>query len=108
MRLEYITAVGLSLLVASMIQGADVGDKLRDAAKKGNVNSVVALLDEGADVNSVDKHGRNAIFWAAANGRLDVIDKLLTRGADPNATGEYWGPLRNRADRGSVKGNSLF
>lgn len=54
--------------------------------------TVQVLLDNGAEVNALDRDGRTALHWAVINGqsrdvdlgRDPVIKMLLERGADPN------------------------
>ena len=53
-------------------------------AKKGHFTKLVEALDRGGEVNSVDKHGRSALFCAALNGQKKCLKELLRRGANPN------------------------
>ena len=46
------------------------------------------LVDAGADVNARQHGGYTALHSAAQNGRMEVIDLLLERGADPDAAAE--------------------
>lgn len=39
------------------------------------------LLDHGADINIVDRRGKNALDVAYSRGKPDVIDFLISRGA---------------------------
>lgn len=56
------------------------------AAHTGVVASVTALLKRGADVNAADTaQQQTALMWAAAEGHLEVVDRLLDAGAKPNA-----------------------
>jgi len=43
-----------------------------------------ALLDAGADVNA-HKRGTTALHWAARGGQMEMLELLLSRGADPHA-----------------------
>jgi len=57
--------------------------KLKDAAKKGDVEEVRTLLDRGVDPNVLVKDTSTlalAVYWD----RMDVVMLLLERGADPN------------------------
>src|SRR4051794_40034735 len=59
---------------------------LIDAAVAGDVTKVRALLDQGANVNSVT-NGRfpwTPLMHAAFRGRTGAVRLLLARGADPN------------------------
>ncbi|EWC47693.1 hypothetical protein DRE_02893 [Drechslerella stenobrocha 248] len=62
--------------------GEDYGNALSAAAFDGTIDIVRALLDHGADVNSI--HGW-ALQTAAAQGHLEVVELLVERGADVNA-----------------------
>jgi ankyrin repeat protein len=64
--------------------------KLYDAAKRGDVARVTALLDRGADPNeSGDEHGTTALTIAAFLGHLDVVRALLARGADVDRPNKF-------------------
>jgi uncharacterized protein len=56
------------------------------AAQSGNLATVQALLDAGAEVNAVENvRGLNALMFAAAANRHDVITLLAGKGADLRA-----------------------
>lgn len=61
--------------------------ELVEAVKTENVEAVEKLLDSGADLNQPDKHGWKPLNWAAARGKLEIVQLLLQRGADVYATG---------------------
>lgn len=49
------------------------------------------FLEFGADINAVDEEYRSTpLGWAARNGLADMVELLLTRGADPGLAGEPW------------------
>jgi ankyrin repeat protein len=59
------------------------------AARQGNVETVAALLDKGADVNQVSEGSKTSpLLIATMNGRFDLAKVLLDRGADPNLASE--------------------
>ncbi|ETV89511.1 hypothetical protein H257_00764 [Aphanomyces astaci] len=48
-----------------------------DAARRGDVQTIQALLQQGWDARSVrDLHGNNAMLWAAIEGHLDMCKYL--------------------------------
>lgn len=54
------------------------------AVRQGNVASVMALLDAGADVNQVSAGDHTSpLLMATINGRFDLASALLGRGANP-------------------------
>ncbi len=54
------------------------------AAREGNLESAVALLDAGADLNQVSTGDHTSpMLMATINGHFDLAAKLLERGADP-------------------------
>lgn len=68
----------LSLLISSRTA-------LHCAAYGGFAECVSVLLEEGgATVNLQDYEGIAALHWACSTGSLDVIQQLLSAGADPN------------------------
>jgi uncharacterized protein len=56
------------------------------ASRTGKIAAVRLLIDRGANVNAKDvEHGQTALMWAVLENHADVVDLLLTRGADINA-----------------------
>ena len=55
------------------------------AAKDGNLDCVkYFVLSKGSDVNGKDKYDRTALYYAARNGYLNVVEFLYSNGADVN------------------------
>jgi ankyrin repeat protein len=61
------------------------GAAFRRAAERGDIPKLRSLFDLGVDVNSRDADDRSALLLAVLNGRSDVVNLLLTHGADVNA-----------------------
>lgn len=59
-----------------------------DAVKTNEAEEVKKLLDDGADVNSVDEWGETPLMWAARGGWPEMALLLLERGADADAQNE--------------------
>lgn len=54
------------------------------AAQAGDPAAITALLDRGADVNARDEtHGRTPLIFATSQNRLEAMQMLLSKGADP-------------------------
>ena len=65
------------------------------AARDGNIEAALALLDGGADINQKSAGDHTApLLIAAINGQFDVAKMLVERGADVNTTADNGeGPL---------------
>ncbi|XP_066140889.1 uncharacterized protein [Euwallacea fornicatus] len=54
------------------------------AQKNPNVESVVLLLDAGIPVDILDCNNATPLHYACGHGNLEIVEILLTYGADPN------------------------
>ena len=66
-------------LKVAMSSGRD--STLWDAARDGCVETVLALLQAGADPNDSNERGITPIWYASQNGHAHVVQPLLQRGA---------------------------
>jgi ankyrin repeat protein len=81
-RLGMLFAFGISMVLsASTIADSPVAD----AAMKGDLDAVRALITGGADVNASQGDGMTALHWAAENGDVDMVKTLLFAGAFADA-----------------------
>jgi len=55
------------------------------SAYKGDLAKVRSFVEQGIDVDSRDSEGRTALYYAAIQGKRDVVEFLLSRGANVNA-----------------------
>ena len=85
------------------------GAALATAAEAGDTVAVAALLDEGADIEARNKHGRSALALAAGNGHTATTTLLLDRGAstaakdrEPGDTPLIWAARRGRAETAAL------
>ncbi len=73
-----LAALAVSMLLTS---AAAPDSPLADAAMKGDVAAVRALLANGADVNAARGDGMTALHWAAETGNADIAEVLVSAGA---------------------------
>ena len=57
---------------------------LQAAVEKGDVESLVQLIEAGADVNGTNSNGDSALMVAELNGHVDCVGPLIEAGADVN------------------------
>ena len=61
---------------------------LYQAAFDGDVQTILRLLEAGAEIDAVDpKHGDTPLLFAIENLQDEAVRVLLERGADPNLRG---------------------
>ena len=77
-----LAALGMVMLLSA---SSFAESPVADAAMKGNLDEVRALLASGADVNAPQGDGMTALHWAAENGRVEIVKTLLFAGAFPDA-----------------------
>ena len=111
MQSSLILVLGAAMIVLAAGAGCTMlfdrpSTPLHEAAWRGDVATMRALVAAGADVNAADEQGATALYWAARGGhalgphqcggeapnRPDAIAALLDLGAAPN--------LQDRRPRG--------
>lgn len=60
-----------------------------DAITCGDMRKIGALLAQGADVNSRDRHGQTALMLAAHAGQREVVETLVAHRTDLNVTAKF-------------------
>ena len=95
-----------TLLVSVLFFGATPPDSpVADAAMRGDVEAVRALLQDGADVNAAQGDGMTALHWAAEAGDLEMVGMLLYAGANVQGVtrlGDYT-PLHLASNAGNER-----
>jgi hypothetical protein len=90
--------VGVLLLPAEFWQWAFIGcfaksahaaDIMTTDAAEGYVQTVRGFLDHGISVNARDYEGATAAHAAAVGGKVEVLQLLVSRGADLNIVSDY-------------------
>lgn len=54
------------------------------ASINGHVELASRLVQAGANLNSIDRNGRSALFFAIGEGHEDIANLLVSNGADMN------------------------
>jgi len=83
-RLACIFCVAVALLAA------DVNDDLLDAARKGDLDTVKALIDKGAPIEAKTSYGQTPLYLAAMSGHEAVVRFLLDKGAKTDVTDTFY------------------
>ena len=76
--------VALSLLLVAATPAPD--SPVADAAERGDLEAVRALLRDGADANGAQADGTTALHWAAMNDDVRIVEVLLYAGATVKPT----------------------
>jgi ankyrin repeat protein len=79
----------LAFLVLAASANAAGPSSLVDAAKAGDVAAVRAALQKKSDVNAPAADGSTALHWAVHRDALEVVDLLLSAGANAMAANRY-------------------
>ena len=59
------------------------------ALAAGDVERLRSMLDEGADIDALDRYGQTGLMQAAVRGRAEVAELLIERGAALDHTAKY-------------------
>lgn len=65
-----------------------MNQQLIASAEKGEVDHVLKLLQDGADINATDERGRTAVMAATYNHKVEAVKALIQKGADINIRDE--------------------
>ena len=91
------------VLAAAAPLAAAQDTRVVEAAAGQDLQTVRALVDRGADVDSPWADGSTALLWAAHWNDLDMADLLLAAGADVNAADDHGvTPLDRAAENTSL------
>ena len=64
---------------------------LHDMAQKGFLDKAELLIKHGADINAIDEEYQSTPLGMAARwGHVEMVNYLLSKGADPNKAGAPW------------------
>ena len=71
--------------IAEVPELSESEEALLQACEKGDLSTVRALLDKGANVNARDRDGRRPVIEASYWQHADIVKLLIERAADVNA-----------------------
>jgi ankyrin repeat protein len=78
--------VGLAAFAGFVITSSAAGKSdVADAAMRGDVAAVRALIAQKADVNAPQNDGSTALHWAVHKGNTELVGMLVRAGANPKA-----------------------
>jgi len=63
-----------------MLEETSTGNKMKLYGKtiiEGNLPKIAGLLSKGADIDSTDKDGKTALYWASFNGNTELATFLI-------------------------------
>jgi len=78
---NYLLSYGADVNVESGVRGRTA---IMEAARNRKIGAVKALLTADPDLDAVDWEGYTVLMFAAVSGQRDIVDVLLTHGADVN------------------------
>ncbi|XP_075987215.1 uncharacterized protein LOC142983910 isoform X2 [Anticarsia gemmatalis] len=76
--------IGAGLLISrysGFKRRADASTAFLRAARAGQIEKIISLLEQGVDINVSNANGLNAIHLASKDGHVEVVRELLQRGA---------------------------
>jgi ankyrin repeat protein len=80
----------LLLATAVALLAWDVNDDLLDAARKGDLDTVKALIEKGAPVEAKTSYGQTPLYLAAMSGHETVVQYLLDKGAKTDVIDSFY------------------
>src|SRR5262245_59949351 len=85
-RSTWLLAAWLSVASVLGAEPPPTQDALNTVISRGQYEPVAALIAAGADVNAPDRQGRRPLFLAALGGNARIVELLLSKGAEVQAT----------------------
>ena len=72
-------------------------------AMAGNLDALKKYVESGGAINVTDKMGNTLLMKAVVNDHLEVVEYLLSKGADPNCTNRIGETALDIAKQGAPK-----
>ena len=80
----------LLLATAAALFAWDANEDLLDAARKGDLDTVKALIEKGAPIEAKTPYGQTPLYLAAMKGHEAVVQFLLEKGAKADVTDTFY------------------
>ena len=84
----------------SIAVSAQAGE-IHEATSAGDIDRVRALLDAGTNVD--EKRLATPLYYASRDGKFEIAELLVKRGADVNAKSRFGAPLHIASRKGHQK-----
>jgi len=97
-------SVAVTCVFVAFAGTAGAQSNLADAIQKGDRNTALALIAQGADVNKPQADGTTPLHWAAYRVDRELLNTLLKKGAKPNVANRFGStPLAEAARVGEAE-----
>jgi ankyrin repeat protein len=80
----------LLLAITAALFAWDVNEDLLNAARKGDLDTVKALIEKGAPIEAKTSYGQTPLYLAAMSGHEAVVQFLLDKGAKTDVTDTFY------------------
>ena len=80
----------LVFATAMALTAGDVNDDLLTAARQGDLDTVKALIEKGASLETKTPYGQTPLYLAAMSGHQAVVQFLLDKGAKTDVTDTFY------------------
>lgn len=77
------TILLVCIVILVLTKGFTKAGEIHEAARKGDLATVKKLVEQGADINEMDKDGNTPLYVAAAKGHMEIVRYLTEHKATP-------------------------
>jgi len=89
-KMSWVLILSAVVLVwSSSANASSLDSALIEAVKKADLLSIDELLEQGVDVNSAGPDGTTALHWAAHDGNIEILVRLIQAGGNITAFNRY-------------------
>lgn len=99
----FLFSIALEDLELFGLRNGATAQQIHLATMEGDIPMVIELLDAGVEIDSIDENGRTPLLYAAEHGNLQLVDILIEKGANVEASWKGWTPLSASASNGHLE-----